>query len=85
MERKGSDITRFTVIRSEDNLAEKDEPSVTDTFLESPSPLGEYTLFIIFLVFIQWISTINTTEVKNMLILSCIGTFQESEPVPQSL
>lgn len=47
MKRNGSDITRFTVIKSEDNLAEKDEPSVTDTFLDSPSPLGEYNFFYI--------------------------------------
>lgn len=47
MKRNGSDITRFTVIKSEDNLAEKDEPSVTDTFLDSPSPLGEYYFFYI--------------------------------------
>ncbi|XP_063696209.1 solute carrier family 12 member 7 isoform X4 [Culicoides brevitarsis] len=41
MKRNGSDVTRFTVIKSEDNLAERDEPSVTDTFLDSPSPIGE--------------------------------------------
>lgn len=49
MERKGSDHNRFTVVKSETNLEEKDEPSVTDTFLESPSPLGEYIFFIKYL------------------------------------
>lgn len=43
MERKGSDNSRFKVTKSDSNLEEKDvlEPSVTDAFLDSPSPLGK--------------------------------------------